>query len=60
VEKAAKKQAEERAFVQHSGQLISNILLSRYSIALSENPRGFQTDVDGLSFEKVQLQKIQM
>lgn len=58
MEKKAKKQAQERAFVQHSGWLIFNILLSHYSTALSENARGFQIPVDGLSFEKVQPQKI--
>lgn len=37
MEKKAKKQAEEKAFVQHSGRLIFNTLLNGYSTTLPEN-----------------------
>lgn len=60
MEKKAKKQAEEKAFVQHSGRLVFNTLLNCYSTTLPENTRGCQIPVNGLTFKTVQPPKTKM
>jgi len=58
--KQAKKKAEEKAFVQHMGQLSFNMLLRYYRKTLSENTRGFQIPTDELRFKKVWPEETQM